>query len=73
MIDGEVLLEIWRTVEDFIPNNKKDDVAETIVALFIDADVDSDFFIEIHGEDRHLDKAIDSLTEVDEEEDEEEY
>jgi hypothetical protein len=70
--DSTLLLDIWRAVEDFIPNNKKDDVAETIVALFIDADVDKAFFNEIIGEDRHIDKAIALLTEDDEEPEEEE-
>ncbi len=66
-----MLLDIWHAIEDYIPANKKDELAETIVALFLDNDQD---LTDVYGEDRHLDKAIDLLVEnveedIDEEED----
>jgi hypothetical protein len=66
-----MLLDIWHAIEDYIPANKKDELAETLVALFLDNDED---LTDVYGEDRHLDKAIDTLVEdTDEEVDEDEY
>jgi hypothetical protein len=72
-IDADLLLDVWRLFEDFIPNNKKDDVAETFVAILMDNDPDSDMINDVIGEDVHIDRAIDRLRDDEELEEEEDY
>lgn len=70
MADSTVILDLWELIVEYIPNGKREDVANKFVKIFADAGVEDADFESVKGEDPHLDTAIDNIKE---ESDEEEY
>lgn len=56
-----LLLEIWEAVSDTIPNNKREEMARKLVALFSEHGMERDDFLDIKGEDDNLDSAVEAL------------
>ena len=57
---ASLLLEVWEVVSELLPNNKRVDMARKLVNIFADKGMDRDDFEAIHGEDEHLDSAIEA-------------
>ena len=72
-VNAGLVLEIWELVSEYLPANRKEDVANKMVKLFADTGLDEDDFESIKGEDGHLDTAIDNFHEGDNDEDEIDY
>lgn len=59
-VSAGLLLEVWEVVSELLPNNKREDMARKLVNIFVDKGMDRDDFEAIHGEDDHLDSAIEA-------------
>lgn len=70
-VNGIMLLDLWESVVEYLPSAKREDVAIRLVQIFADKGLDEKDFATIKGEDQHIDSAIESLFEG--EEDEEDY
>ena len=57
-VSASLMLEVWEVVSELLPNNKREDMARKLVNIFADKGMDRDDFEAIHGEDEHLDSAI---------------
>jgi len=68
-----LMLDVWELVSEYLPTNRKEDVANKMIKIFADKGVDQDDFESIRGEDGHLDTAIDNFSESDRDEDEYDY
>lgn len=64
-VNAGAVLEIWELVSEYLPTNRKEDVANKIIKIFADKGVDQDDFDQIIGEDNYLDTAIENFREVD--------
>ena len=72
-VNASLVLDIWELVSEYLPANRKEDVANKMVKLFSDTGLDEDDFEAIKGEDNYLDAAIDNFHEDDQDEDEIDY
>ena len=59
-VSASLMLEVWEVVSELLPNNKREDMARKLVNIFVDKGMDRDDFEAIHGEDDHLDSAIEA-------------
>ena len=59
-VSASLMLEVWEVVSELLPNNKREDMARKLVNIFADKGMDRDDFEAIHGEDGHLDSAIEA-------------
>ena len=62
---ASAVLDIWEVICEYIPTNRKEDVANKMVKIFADKGLDPDDFESIRGEDTYLDTAIDNFIEPD--------
>lgn len=60
---ASVVLDIWELISEYIPANRREDVANKMIKIFADKGLDQDDFESIKGEDHHLDTAIDNFSE----------
>lgn len=69
------LSEIWEYFKDHVSDKKKEDVALGMIELFQAHDLIDDVknLEEIYGVDNHLDSAINTLIELDDEEEIDDY
>ena len=67
-IGAGLFLETWEVISEQLPNNKREDMARKLVAVFADHGMEKDDFLAIKGEDEHLDTAIDSIYTADSDE-----
>jgi len=72
-LNPSLVLDVWELVSEYLPTNRKEDVANKMVKIFADKGLDQDDFYSIKGEDNHLDLAIDNFHEGDHDEDEYDY
>ena len=70
--ESKLILEIWDTFRDIIPNARREDAALSLLRLFGEYEMDVEHS-DIEGEDPYLDKAIEALKDSEEESDDEEY
>ena len=70
-VNASLVLDIWELVSEYLPTNRKEDVANKMIKIFADKGLDQDDFEAIKGEDYHLDTAIDNFSENDRDDDDE--
>jgi hypothetical protein len=72
MIDEELIIEIWETFRDYIPEKTRETAANQFLEFLQAHDVDEDTLEGLKGYDPHLDDAIELSLGSEEEEDEDE-
>jgi hypothetical protein len=60
-VTADMMLEVWTSVSELLPNNKREELATRLVHIFADKGLDGSDFEMIKGEDDYLDTAIDAL------------
>lgn len=71
-MDEELIIEVWETFRDYIPEKTRQTAASQFVEFLQGHDVDLDTLEGLKGYDPHLDEAIDLVVGVEEDEDDEE-
>jgi hypothetical protein len=59
--EAQVVIEIWDSVRDFIPANKRLDIAENILKSFADYGFEANDLHEIIDEDKDLEEAFEII------------
>ena len=70
-IDAKTVMDLWESVKDFVPANKREECANSFLSVFVDNDIEIEDVGELHGVDHDLDTALEELYE--DEFDEEDY
>lgn len=65
--ESELVVELWEKIKEYIPQNKRDDAALTMVETFLEhVSVD---YNEVAGADAHLEHAIEVIAGEEDDED----
>jgi hypothetical protein len=59
--ESRLVLEVWEATRDFIPVVKRADVALTLLRSFEEFGIDPGDFVDLKGEDKHLEEAFQTL------------
>lgn len=70
-MEEELIIEIWETFKDHIPEKGRAVAADQFVDWLVDKDTDTETLEGLKGYDPHLDDALESLLNEEEESDEE--
>lgn len=65
----EVMVQLWEKIQEYIPQNKKEDAATTFIKELQESDTLSIDYIELIESDSYLDSAYTLLKKEDDEED----
>jgi hypothetical protein len=58
---------VWQSISDFIPMNARDDAAHALIRAYMDGeDVEATEFYDLSGDCQHLDAALETLDESEE-------
>lgn len=71
-MDEQLIIEIWDTFKEYIPQKNLDNAATHFVDFLVDHDVSSGTLESLQGMDGHLDDAIKNVLQDDDYDDEEE-
>ena len=69
-MDDQLIIEIWETFKDFIPEKNRDTAAIQFVDFLQSRDIDDDTLNSLLGYDPSLDNALELLENEEEQEDE---
>ncbi len=72
-INASLVIDIWELIVEYLPTNRKEDIANKMIKLFLNTGLDEDDFESIRGEDSYLDDAIDKFCESNNDEDDNDY
>ncbi len=72
-MEESLIIEIWDTFKDYIPEKNRDTAANQFVDFLIGRDVDTATLEGITGYDTHLDNAIELVLEEEKQDDEDTY
>ncbi|NBP00743.1 MAG: hypothetical protein EBU90_11550 [Proteobacteria bacterium] len=76
-MEEELIIEIWETFRDHIPEKGRAIAADQFVDWLVDKDTDTDTLEGLKGYDPHLDSALESVlnqeNDADDEDDDEDY
>jgi hypothetical protein len=64
-IDAKTVADLWEAVKDFVPANKREELAHSFLSVFVDNDFEIEDVEDLHGIDDALDTALDELYEFD--------
>ena len=62
-IDAKTVMDLWESVKDFVPANKREECAHSFLSVFVDNDIEIEDVEELHGVDDDLDTALEELFE----------
>jgi hypothetical protein len=71
-VNASLILDVWELFGEYLPTNRKEDIANKMIKIFADKGVEQDDLEAIKGEDSYLDTAIDNFSEHDRD-DEDDY
>jgi hypothetical protein len=71
-VNASLILDVWELFGEYLPTNRREDIANKLIKIFADKGVEQDDLEAIKGEDNYLDTAIDNFREIDHD-DEDEY
>ena len=63
-IDVKTGAELWETVKEYVPANKREELAVNFLSVFVDNDVEIEDQEDLRGVDDDLDQAMDELFEA---------
>lgn len=69
-IEAELVAELWNTIRDYVPVNKRKDLITSILEILVDNEVEINDLDEIKNVDDDLDEAIEEVFEQEETEEE---
>lgn len=69
-MNDTLIIDIWDSFKEYIPEKSRDSAAEQFVDLLVDNDVSDDILESLLGYDPHLDLAVQSAIYDDQDEDE---
>jgi hypothetical protein len=69
-IEAELVAELWNTIRDYVPVNKRKDLITSILEILVDNEVEINDLDEIKNVDDDLDEAIEEVFEQEENEEE---
>lgn len=57
-IDAKTVADLWETVKEYVPANKREELALSFLQVFMDNDVEIEDMEDLHGVDDNLDTAL---------------
>jgi hypothetical protein len=69
-IDAKTVADLWETVKEYVPANKREELALSFLEVFVNNDVDIEHMEDLNGVDDNLDTALAEVfgEEIDDEE-----
>jgi hypothetical protein len=69
-IDAKTVADLWETVKEYVPANKREELALSFLEVFVNNDVDIEHMEDLNGVDDNLDTALTEVfgEEIDDEE-----
>jgi hypothetical protein len=69
-IDAKTVADLWETVKEYVPANKREELALSFLEVFVNNDVDIEHMEDLNGIDDNLDTALTEVfgEEIDDEE-----
>lgn len=68
-IDAKTVAELWEAVKEYVPANKRDELAVAFLEVFVNNDVEITDLDDLHGVDDSLDDAMEEVLDHDADED----
>jgi hypothetical protein len=62
-LDAKFVAELWETIKDFVPANKREELATLMLELMVEHDIEILDLDELHGVDDDLDVAMEAVFE----------
>lgn len=62
-LDAKTVLDLWECVKEFVPANKREELAISFLTVFVDNDVEIEDLEDLKGADHDLDNALDDVYE----------
>jgi hypothetical protein len=69
-IDAKTVADLWETIKEYVPANKREELALSFLEVFVNNDVDIEHMEDLNGVDDNLDTALAEVfgEEIDDEE-----
>ena len=62
-LDAKFVAELWETIKDFVPANKREELVTSMLELMVEHDIEILDMDELHGVDDDLDAAMEAVFE----------
>jgi hypothetical protein len=60
-IDAKTVADLWETIKEYVPANKREELALAFLEVFVDNDIEIEDIEDLHGVDDNLDTALEEV------------
>jgi glycine cleavage system regulatory protein len=64
-IDAKTVADLWETIKEYVPANKREELALAFLEVFVDHDIEIEDMEDLHGVDDNLDTALEEMFDQD--------